>query len=194
MSRGTKITLLIVGGVMAIGLIVYFVFVPLFYTGQPTASNNDQNTNVPVLATNNSQPATNIPAPAEVSATVKQTAAARIIAQTFAVRLATYTNQNGLSNLSDLRTLVTPAVWSYLDGEYRTTLAKTLPPKNDYYAATGTAVNVTIAMASDTEATATVTLQKVETGSVSKTSYVTLNLKLKLVQGAWLVSWLEWGK
>ena len=194
MSRGTKITLLIVGGVIAIGFIVYFIFGPLFTGGQPAVGNNNQNTNAPVLTTNNSQPATNIPPPAELSATAKQAAAARTIAQTFAVRLATYTNQNGLSNLSDLRSLATPAVWSYLDGDYRAALIKTLPPKSDYYAVTGTAVNATIAMASDTEAAATVPMQKVETGAASKTSYVALDLKLKLVDGAWLVSWLEWEK
>ncbi len=195
MSRGAKITLLLVGGLIVIGLIVYFIFVPLFPSGQPAT-----NVNTPIANTNNQElnsntpAAVNVPPPAELSAEAKRAAAARIIAQTFAARLATYTNQNGLSNLSDLRTLATPAVWSYLDGEYRAALERSMPSAKDHYAVTSTAVNANVVVTSETEVSATVPLQKVESGAVSKTSYPTLDLKLKLINGAWLVSWMEWGK
>jgi hypothetical protein len=46
-----------------------------------------------------------------------------------------------------------------------------------------------------TEDSATVMMQRVESGTVSKVTYATLDLKLKKSSGgSWLVSWEEWEK
>jgi len=197
MSRGTKITLLIVGGVVVIGLIIYFIIVPVFTANAPAPSGNaNNNLNSSLPATNNSKPVTNTPPPppAEAAPEVQAASAAQTIARTFAERFATYTNRNGLVNLNDLEMISTPAVWSFIQGGYKTDLLKTLPSASSYYAMTSTALNVHVAPMSDDEISATVPMQRVESGSVSKTTYATLDLKLKKVGDAWLVSWEEWEK
>lgn len=195
MNRGTKITILMTGGVIVIGLIVYLVFVPLFINDQSrTNTNQNANINTPIANVPVVIPANLPPPPAEVSDETKTLAAAKTIAQTFAVRLATYSNQNNLRNLDDLRTISTPAVWSYLDNDYRDTLKKSMPPADEYYGVTSTAASVNVTMVNEGEVKAVVPMQKAESGAVSKTSYVTLDMKLKNVNGSWLVTWLEWEK
>ena len=188
--------LLIVGGLIVIGAIIYFIIAPVFKANAPAANvniNNNLNSSLPV--TGNSQPVTNIPPPpAEVAPEAKQASAARTIAITFAERFATYTNENGLVNLNDLEAISTPAVWSFIKGSYRTDLIKNLPDPKTYYAMTSTALNAKIAPISDTEVSAIVPMQRVESGTVSKTTYATLGLKLKKINDAWLVSWEEWEK
>jgi hypothetical protein len=188
--------LLIAGGLIVIGAIIYFIIIPVFKTNAPAANvnvNNNLNSSLPV--TNNSKPVTNIPPPpAEVAPEAQAASAARTVALTFAERFATYTNQNGLINLNDLEAISTPAVWSFIKGSYKSDLLKTLPDPKDYYAMTSTALNAKIAPLSDTEMSATVPMQRVESGTVSKTTYATLDLKLKKINDVWLVSWEEWEK
>jgi|GEM_PF-1932881 len=199
MSRGTKITILIVAGLIVIGLIVYFIIVPVFKANAPVANvnaNKPATTSLP--NTNNQQPRTNTPTPppppAEVTPEAKQASSARTVALAFAERFATYSNQNDLANLDTLQSISTPAVWSFIQGSYRTDLKKTLPPSSAYYAMTSTALNAKIASISDTEASADVSLQRAESGTVSKVSYATLDLKLKKAGDDWLVSYEEWEK
>jgi len=197
MSRGTKIVILIIGGVIVIGLIVYFIIVPVFMTATPPPTkakvNNNLNSSLPI--TNNHPPVTNTPPPpAEAAPESKEASAAQTIARTFAERFATYNNQNGLANLNDLQAISTPAVWSYIQGGYRAGLVKSMPGSGSYYAVSATALSVKIVPVSDTEVSATVPMQLVESGSSSKVSYATLDLKLKKVDADWLVSWEQWEK
>jgi hypothetical protein len=196
MSRGTKIVILIIGGVIVIGLIVYFIIVPVFKANVPAANvnvNNNLNSSLPV--TNNQPPATNTPPPpAEVAPESKEASAAQTIARIFSERFATYSNQNGLANLNDLQAISTPAVWNYIQGGYRSEIVKSMPGSGSYYAVSATALSVKIVPISDTEVSATVPMQLIESGTSSKVSYATLNLKLKKVNDAWLVSWEEWEK
>jgi hypothetical protein len=199
MSRGLKIILLILGGIVAIGAIVYFIVFPLFNGQAPAPVNTNGNVNASLPAstnTNNQQPANvnSPPPPAAVSPETQQVSAAKSVARTFAERLDTYTNQNGLINLSDLQAISTPAVWKYIDGDYRAGLVKAMSGIKAYYSVTSTAMNVKIAAATDDQADASVQMQRVESGAVSKTSYIALDLKLKNIDGQWLVSWLEWEK
>lgn len=195
-----KITILIVAGIIVIGLILYFIIIPVFVSTAPSpVVNANANKNVAVLpaANTNIQPPTNqpvLPPPAEVAPAAKQAAAARTIALSFAARLATYNNQNGLANLNDLQSVSTPAVWQYVNGDYRAGIVKSLPAAKTYYAKTSTVINVAMAPVSDTEVSAKVQLQSVESGAVTATNYVTLDLVLKNINGVWLVARLDWEK
>lgn len=200
MSRGLKIIMLAIAGLAAIGAIVYFVIVPLFSSAPAPAT--AVNNNVPVAppvnananANVNTPPANVPPPPATVSPETQQASAARSVARTFAERLDTYSNRNGLINLNDLQALSTPAVWKYIDGEYRASLLKSLPDAKTYYSVTSTAMSINTTSSAADQVDATIQMQRVEAGTVSKISYVVLNLKLKNVDNAWLVSWLEWAK
>jgi hypothetical protein len=200
MSRGSKITILIVVGLIVIGLIAYFVLAPVFFGNQPPAAKNvNTNKNVgtvrpavnkPVVA-----PPVNVPLPpAEVAPATVQASAARTVALTFAERAATYTNQNNLANLADLESMSTPAVWKYIMGDYRSGLIKSMPDAKSYYAVTATALNASLVPNSDTEVAAAVQMQRVESGSVTKTSYATMDLVLKKVNGVWLIARFDWAK
>jgi hypothetical protein len=197
MSRGAKIIILIIIGVIAIGLIFYFIILPLFPRSAPSASDANTNINASLPAANanaNKNANVNAPLPAAVLPEVQLVSSARSVARTFAERLDTYTNRNGLSNLADLKTISTPAAWKYLDDEYRTALIAAMPVGKDYYGVVSTAMNVNVALDSSGGIDAKVGLQRVESGAVSKTSYPTLDLKLKKVGDEWLVSWLDWEK
>jgi hypothetical protein len=197
MSRGLKIIILAVVGIIVIGLIAYFIIIPAL-PGKGTAPkanvNAKVNSNLPLT---NTQPTTNEnvpPPPAEVPEITKQASSARTVALSFAGRFATYSNQNGLANLNDLEAISTPAVWNFIRGEYKKNLLKSLPPANTYYAMASTVLNAKITPISESEASATVAMQRVESGAVNKVSYETLNLKLKKIGENWLVSWEEWEK
>jgi len=197
MSRGTKITLLIIGGAVIIGLIVYFIIVPVFTAVQPaTNANANKNVNSSLPITNNQPPTVNkpVPPPADVAPEAQQAGSARTVAVAFAERFATYSNQNNLANLDNLKAISTPAVWSFIEGAYRADLLKSMPKGSAYYAMTSTALNAKAAPISDTEVSATVLMQRVESGTVSKVAYATLDLKLKKVGDSWLVSWEQWEK
>jgi len=198
MSRGTKITILIVAGLIVIGLIVYFIIVPVFKANAPANVNVNKPANTSLPTTNNQQPTTNTPTPppppVEVTPEAKQASSARTVAIAFAERFATYSNQNDLANLDNLEAISTPAVWSFVNGSYRAGLVKTLPAASAYYAMVSTSLNAKVVPISDTEDSATVLMQRVESGTVSKVTYATLDLKLKKVGDAWLVSWEEWEK
>ena len=193
-----KIIILIMAGVVAIGAIVYFVIVPLFVgTPAPVTPVNTNAVSLPPANANtnvNAPPANVPPPPAEVSPETQQASAARSVARTFAERLDTYSNRNGLINLNDLQTLSTPAVWKYIDGEYRAGLLKSLPDAKSYYSVTSTAMSINATTSTADQIDVTVQMQRVEAGTVSKISYVVLNLKLKNVNNIWVVSWLEWAK
>lgn len=190
--------MLIIAGIAAIGAIVYFVIVPLF-TGSP-APVAPVNTNTqPLPATNANAnvnaPLANVPPPpAAVSPETQQASAARSVARTFAERLDTYSNRNGLINLNDLQTLSTPAVWKYIDGEYRAGLLKSLPDAKSYYSVTSTAMSINATSSTADQIDVVVQMQRVEAGTASKVSYVVLSLKLKNIDNTWVVSWLEWAK
>lgn len=204
MSRGTKIIILVIAGVVAIALIAYFVFVPLFWGGeikQAINSNTNAGSGVMAPAGGVNTPAVtyapediskNPPPPVEVSDQTKQAGTARTIAKDFAERLGTFSNQNDLLNIKDLETISTPAVYKYLSGEYRSGLLKNMPPAKDYYGATATAMSVNLAPSGTGEFSGKVQLQKVESGVVSQTSYAVLGLKLKASGDSWVVSWLQW--
>src|SRR5512133_561636 len=196
MNRSMKIILLVAGGVIMIGLIAYFIIVPVFTANAPApAANANKNVGVIAPAANaNSQPPVNspVPPPAEVAPAAKQAAAARSIALSFAARLGTYTNQNDLANLNDLQNISTAPVWKYINGDYRNSVLKTLPVGGSYYAMTSTVVNAALVPVSDAEMSAKVQLQRSETGSVVKVSYATLDLILKKVNDNWLVARLDW--
>jgi hypothetical protein len=196
MSRGTKITILIAIGIIAIGAILYFIILPLFSGSPNPATNANANVGLPLTNAPAKTPNINVnaPLPAAVSPEVEAASSARSVARTFAERLDTYTNRNGLVNLDDLRAISTPAVWKYLDSDYRKELAKAMPADKAYYSVVSTAMNVSFSVASADEMTAKVGLQRVESGAVSKTSYPTLDLKLRKDNDGWLVSWLEWEK
>ncbi len=199
MSRGAKIIILTVAGLIAIGLIFFFLILPLFPKASPQETASDANVNAGLPAANananvNAKPAANAPLPAEVAPEVKLASSARSVARTFAERIDTYTNRNGLANLDDLESISTSAVWKYIDGEYRKGLLKAMPAGNAYYSVVSTAMNVNVAAESANEMNAKVGLQRVESGAVSKTTYPTLDMKLKKSGEEWVVSWLEWEK
>ncbi len=195
MNRGTKIILLAVCGAIALAAIFYFIFLPLFVAKTPEGAGPDANlpasglSNAPSAAAAGTE--NNPPPPKEVSPVVDQVSAARSVTRTFAERLGTYTSDNGLVNLEDLRSISTPAVWKYVDGEYRKSVIAGMP-KTGYYSVTATVMNANVVAVSETEANATVLMQKVESGAVSATSYPVLELKLRKAEGGWAVSWLEW--
>jgi hypothetical protein len=199
MTRGIKIIALVAAGIIAIGLIFYFVIwpiipksapAPVLNTNAPSAALPVINANVPPPAT----PAENVPPPAEISGETADAATVRTTAAVFAERLASYSNQNGLKNLDDLKTISTAAVWKYLDGEYRQEILKTMPPLTDYYGVTAKAIRVSSSAAGDGVADATVELQKSEAGTINNVTAVTLRLKLKKTESGWVVTWLEWQK
>jgi len=199
MNRGTKIILLIIGGLVLIGLIVYFIVLPVFFSAQPAVkanANTNLNTGLKTSNTplNTNKPVTNVPLPKETEPVVQQAGAVRTIAITFAERLSTFTNQNNLSNLNDLKEITTPAVWKYISGEYKSGLLKNMPDSKTYYAVDGTALNTSIVPVNDEQVNATIQIQRSETGVVSQITYATLNLLLKKVDGAWIVARLDWGK
>jgi hypothetical protein len=196
MSRGAKIIILIIGGLIVIGLVVYFIIIPALPAGTPSPKTNVNakvNSNLPLT---NTQPLVNnnVPPPAEVPEETKQVSSAKTVALSFAGRFATYSNQNGLANLGDLEAISTPAVWKYIQGDFKKNLLKTLPPASSYYAMTSTVLNTKVVPTSETEANASVSMQRVESGTVNKVSYGTLDLKLKKVGDSWLVSWEDWEK
>ena len=190
--------MVIVAGLIVIGLIVYFIILPVFTAPAPAPN---VNANKPASAslpdTNIQKPITNTPVPpppAEVAPEATQASSARTIAIAFAERFATYSNQNNLANLDNLEAISTPTVWSFIQGSYRTGLIKSMPKGSAYYAMTSTALNAKAAPISDTEDSATVLMQRVESGTVSKVAYATLDLKLKKVGDSCLVSWEQWEK
>ena len=92
-----------------------------------------------------------------------------------------------MANLDNLKAIPTPAVWSFIEASYRADLIKTMPDRKTYYAMASTALNAKVAPISDTEDGATVMMQRVESGTIPKVTYATLDLKLKKVGDAWLV-------
>lgn len=194
MTRGLKIVILIIGGLIAIAAIAYFVFLPFFKGSEKTPGANANlpsgaltNANAPAAPKN----ANNPPPPSSVDPEVEQISVARSVARTFAERLGTYTSDNGLTNLTDLKDISTSAVWKYIDGEYRRGIMKSLPASG-YYSVVCTAMKTEVVPSGDNEVSARVSMQKAESGAVTGTSYITLNLKLKDIDGFWVVSWLEW--
>lgn len=199
MSRGTKIAILIVAGLIVIGLIFFFIILPVLKTAAPAPkTNNNANLGGDLLVNRNAPRQTNVPSnvppPTEAPDATKAAAAARTIATAFAERLGTYDNRHDLINIDDLRTISTSAVWKYLDGEYRKSVAKTLPDPKDYYAMTSTAIRTDLVTADDSNVSAVVQMQRVESGSVTKVSFASLELSLKKVDGNWLVARLDWQK
>jgi len=195
MSRGTKITMVVIAGLIVIGLIVYFIIVPTITASLPANVNKPVTAALPAANTpvvNANLP--NVPPPAEVTPETAQASTARTVAIAFAERFATYSNQNNLANLDNLQAVSTPAVWSFIKGGYRSDLLKTMPKASSYYAMTSTALNASVSPVSATEANAKVMMQRVESGTSSKVAYGTLDLKLKKVGDAWLVAWEEWEK
>ncbi len=187
--------MVVIAGLIVIGLIIYFIIAPVITQNLPKNANKPvtaalPTTNTPAVIAN----VPNVPPPAEVTPTTAQAGTARTIAIAFAERFATYSNQNGLANLDNLEAVSTPAVWSFIKGSYRSDLLKSMPKASLYYAMTSTALNANVALVSATEASAKVMMQRVESGTVSKVAYGTLDLKLKKVGDAWLVSWEEWEK
>lgn len=196
MSRGTKIFMVIIAGLILIGLIIYFIIAPVITANLPPA-----NANKPAAASlpkTNTPPAAKVPVvvppPANVPPETAQAATVRTIAIAFAERFATYSNQNGLANLDNLEAISTPAVWSYIKTSYRPGLLKTLPPASTYYAVTAKTLNARVTSISDAEIGATVSMQLAESGTSKKVTYGTLDLKLKKIGDNWLVSWEEWEK
>jgi hypothetical protein len=188
--------MVVIAGLIVIGLIVYFIIVPTITASLPTNANKPVTAALPVTNTpptvNANLP--NVPPPAEVTPETAQASTARTVAIAFAERFATYSNQNGLANLDNLEAISTPSVWSFIKGGYRSDLLKTMPKASSYYAMTSTALNANVSPVSATEVNATVMMQRVESGTSSKVAYGTLDLKLKKVGEAWLVSWEEWEK
>jgi len=199
MSRGAKIIILIIVGLAAIGVIFYFIILPIFPKSAAPSANVNANIGAALPLANvnanaNANSNINAPLPVEVSPEVQQLSTARSVVRTFAERLDTYTNRNNLVNISDLKTISTSAVWKYLDGEYRSKLIAAMPAGKDFYSVVSTALNVNVSMDLEGEMNAKVGMQRVESGAISKTSYPVLDLKLKKVGEEWLVSWLEWEK
>jgi hypothetical protein len=194
MTRGLKITILIIGGVIAIALIAYFVIFPIFKGNETPGPAQNANAGLPSGSLTNAsqepEKPENPPPPSEVAPEVEQASVARSVALTFAERIGTYTSDNGFANLADLKDISTSAVWKYIDGEYRGSLSKALPL--GYYRVTSKAMNADVSLISDTEVSAVVQVQKTESGEASNTSYTVLDLKLKNSDGRWLVSWMEW--
>ncbi len=198
MSRRKKIIILIVAGLLAIALIVYFIIWPTIpHNATPTNVNAGNQIKPISPAVNVNAPKTpsvkTVP-PTEVLPATKQTSAARTVTLAFAERLATYTNQNNFSNFADLEAFGTPAVWKYINGEYRASLVKQMPPAASYYAVTASAINSSVSTVSANEVDAKVLLRRVETGAVKNTSYATLDLVLKKIDGNWLVARFDWEK
>jgi len=201
MNRSTKIIILAVLGLIAIGLISFFIFWPLIKSSNsPSAANvNAKGNSNAALGVGNENINANgeanaPPLSAVVLPETKRLTAARTIAKTFAERVATYSNQNNFANLDDLGLISTPAVYKYLQGDYKKSLLKALPVGSGYYAVTATATKITLAPIKDGQLGGSVQLQEVQEGLVSKTAYAVLDVKLNQVGDSWVVSYLEWEK
>jgi hypothetical protein len=199
MSRGTKIIIVIVGGLVLIGGIIWFI-VAQFYTPSAPAPVANTNTNAPAGSLGSSTGTPNggttvltpppVPAQAPV-ATVDRTAV-QLLAVNFAERVGSYSNQSDFSNFADLEPVVSAEVYSYMQGDYRAGLAKTLPPSTDYYGVTAKVVDVTALDNDDQTGEATLSVQRTESGTVTKTGYAILELKVSKTTAGWIVSNFKW--
>ena len=189
MTRGQKIIILIIVGIVAIGLIIYFIILPAFPASAP-ATNANTNTNalVPLPNINAPKPAANIPPPPkEVTPATGQSAA---------TRRSCWLSPNAWP-LTPIRTTfpTSPTCRRFharrLGNTSSAIIARvcsnSIPDAKTYYAVASSAVNSSISPVNDTEVNAKVLLQRAETGAVAKTSYATLDLVLKKIGDSWLV-------
>ncbi len=199
MDRSTKIIILIVGGVIVIGIILFFVFRPQpGAVPTPAANTNAPRGGLPGTPGATGLPGTEVPTaptptPApELTGIAKDRSIVQNLSTTFAERLGSYSNQGGLTNLNDLETVSTPEVYAYLQGTYRAGIEKKLPPADSYYGVMATVISVNFNDLDESSARVDVQLQNAESGTMTKTTYATLALRFTKQNDTWLVSRLDW--
>jgi hypothetical protein len=195
MERRTKIILLVIVSVLIImGIVLFLLNIGRPGAPTPGAGTTNTNTTVGLGTTPGTPPAptgTEVvppPPPATVSDDTKLRTGAQNLSVLFAERLGSFSNQSGLTNITDLKSVSTAELYNYLTGTYKTTLMGTLPPADKYYGVTSKVVGTNIDSIDSSSATVTVTMQRTESGTVSNVSTVTRVLTLTRSGDTWLVS------
>jgi len=195
MDRRTKLLILFAFGILSIVGILFFLFRP---TGESPPAPVNANTPVEGGLNVNAAPppSANVnvapPPPREVTEADRNRSAAQIAATTFAERLGSYSSQNALSNFDDLEPLMVPLTYAYLQGSYRGEIEASFPEGGAYYGVTTRVVKATFVSFDAQSAQLKLNVQKAESGTVTQTSYPSLNVELTRTGSAWLVSRFEW--
>lgn len=117
---------------------------------------------------------------------------ALVAARVWAERFASWSNEDGFTNLEQLADQSTPAVQSFLLS-YRAQLEQRYPLASGYYGVTGRALSPVVDSLEGDTAQVTVALQ-LEQGTSTTPTVSNRTLSLRLVNGGsgWLVDFVKW--
>lgn len=194
MNINKKVIALIVGGLIVIAAIVYFVFFYNFNKG--SEANPAANTPTPTKPT---QSVTESPVPATIAPVTPAERAqqdASRLSLSFAERYGSSSNQSDFSNLSDLEVFMTDAMIERTRDFVAAEQAKATDMKA-YSGIITKAVVADIKNFDDTAGTASAlvkTKRQEQAGTSPRTYDQTLSLTLKKVGNQWKVDSAEWLK
>lgn len=185
-SKRTQILLVVAVAViifLILWLAYYFWTKPQFY---PNSNSQPVNTNISLPVTNSA------PSPAVKSITtadLDQNTTQRL-AQDFAERFGSYSNQSGATNLVELKLLATTRLQGYLN----TLMKNTGSSSGNYQGITTKALSVEVVSLTTSDATVLVATQRQETLSTGQVSvkYQKILIKLVKTNGQWLVDEAKW--
>jgi hypothetical protein len=189
MSNRTKFILIIVGGFIAIGFLLYW-FWP---RGTDTIVPAEDQLPAKIQLTPEQQNAVKLPQP--TAAEIDSDSALRT-ARTFTERFATFSNTNGYIDLSALFTMCTPEMNDWLRNEYLPKLKKDFPANGFYYSVSTMAPSAAIATQKGESMQVTVSTQRQETKADKQgESFIQkINIDMKKADGKWLVDGAYWQK
>lgn len=199
MSRGLKAVILLVVGLLAIGIAVWFGLrgpkPGSVSKSNETTTGTQTSPNAPVRGSEiiGGEPA-GTPAKPPPAATERERdeAAIRLAATTFAERYGSYSSESSYANVRDVYPLVTARFRSVLETRATSSGAATSTPA--YRGVTTVVLRVTIPTYNPGGATisSVATQRDTVTGSDSKVTYETLTLTLKRESNQWKIDDAAW--
>jgi hypothetical protein len=188
LTRGNKIIIIIVGGLIVIGLLVYFGF---FYGQTPTPAElgNKVYSSDEVVPT---KTLTFTPPPLTETEILENTL--QVLSRTFAERFGTYSSQGNGRLVTDLKPLMTKKFYDWAIDSYTDKLRAEYY-NGGVYASVVTTVNI-VQVLESTATTATVTVSTSRVKNSTGTNAITTmeDLKLEYVKNgdSWLVDGAYW--
>ncbi len=188
-----KLIALIVGGLIVLAAIIYFIFIYDYNSGNQPADNNTANqSNQPAPVVSTSTPEV-VPG-RERSAEEKNRDDISQLSISFAERFGSSSSQADFSNLEDLELFMTPAMQARTESYIAAERKK--PVVAGYQGTITKAIIADTTAVSDSSATVVVKTKRQETKEDAEpTTYSqNLNLSLQKINGEWKVDSAEWMK
>lgn len=191
-----KIIFVIIGGIIVIGLIIYFIFIYNFNdTEKPADTNTSPTPNGPTAEPVISEtPSTSVATPATVTDQSREEAGRLSLA--FAERYGSSSSQSDFNNLRDLEVFMTAAMQERSEQYIAAEQAK--PGTTEYEGTTTKAVTFTFESFDDAAGTAVAVVrtkrQEKKASGETRSYDQSLTLGLKKVSSEWRVDSAAWSK